>query len=67
MQTHTPSYGVGDSVVVTPSTPGHDAHDPKGFVRIVEVYPGADARGTHYLLQGSPSLWPETRLHRRAA
>lgn len=59
---HKPAYAVGAVVRVSPSAPGHDRDDPKGSVRVTDVYPGADARHTGYKIQGSPSVWPETRL-----
>lgn len=61
----TPRFAIGAVVRIPHVTPGHDRHKPKDAHRVHKVYAGADARSTHYQMEGEPSLWPETRLAAR--
>lgn len=62
MSAYKPKFQAGQVVQIPTSTPGHDRHKAGDRLKITRVYPGACPRRTSYLLEGSPSLWPETRL-----
>ena len=50
----------GDIVRIPTSTPGHDGHKPKDTWVVVKAYDGGG-----YLLKGSTSIWPASRMVKR--
>lgn len=60
--TYEPKFKRGDKVKIPRSTAGHDKHEPERSWTVQKVYRGDDPRSTSYLLKGSTSVWPETRL-----